>query len=200
MHLGRKITCSNGRPTGEFISVGYAKGKFVTGTYYDEIIVETYYKHPVSGKIICRDFGTGIFHRDPTALLFNVYWEEGQDDEDPSLKYSGWKVQVWVGRWKTLAFVPTGWKVVPSPEYGQEIAAVRGDLENIHAPLNIGHKAQIAGPDDDIGPWHDAYLSSSLKGLSKTREDHSPSSITDLYGGDFTSIASCTPNRHNLCD
>ena len=32
LHPGRTITCPDGTPTGEFISVGYAKGKFVSNT------------------------------------------------------------------------------------------------------------------------------------------------------------------------
>lgn len=195
-HPGKKITCPNGHITGEFIAVGFAKGVFVNGTYNNEIIIEQYYRHPTLG-VVCEDKGTGLFPNDPSALLFDLYWD---DDVDDIISWHGgaWQIRVWLGYWKDLATIPTSWSLAPSPEYGQEIVARYADTKSVIAPLNIGHKAQIQGVAFGFGPWHHAYIPAGFDSRSNSRTD-APFSVTDLYGGDYTSIASCV-SVNNLCE
>lgn len=146
---------------------------------------------------MCEDKGTGVFPNDPSVLTFELYWDSDVDDI-ATWNGGAWQVRVWLGYWKTLATVPTSWHLAPSPEYGQEIVARHGDKENVIAPLNIGHKAQITGVTFDFGPWHKEYIPAGFGERSDSRTD-APFSVTDLYSGDYTSIASCVP-VNNLCD
>lgn len=196
VHPGKEITCPNGHVTGEFIAVGFAKGRFVNGTYNNEIIVEKYYRDPILG-VVCEDESTELFPNDPSALLFELHWNANVDDI-PTWLGGAWEIKVWLGYWKDLATVPTSWSLAPSPEYGQEIVARYGDKHNVIAPLNFGHKANIRGVAFSGGPWHSAYMPPAFNERSNSRTD-APFSVTDLYLDDRTSISSCVP-VNNLCE
>ncbi len=194
-HPGKGLTCPNGLRVDEFLGVGLATGRFVDGYYDNEVMVETYYYAPPStttrAHAVCKDFGTGIFVNDTSALTFKMYWTDEIGDS-PEWIDGAWKIDIWLGYWKNLAMVPTSWDVAPVTEYGQEIWARYGDVSSVVAPLNFGHKANITDDNGRDGPWHEEFLSSGLRDRSGSNTDR-PFSVTDLKGKDYTSIASCVP-------
>ena len=111
---------------------------------------------------------------------------------------NAWKVRAWFGEWVDVATIHTTWTVATSAVYGQEIWARNDDPENVLAPLNFIHHVNVRDNDNDIGPWHEAYLQSPLKRRSETITE-APFSVTDLAGDDRTSISSCVP-VNNLCE
>ena len=200
LHPGKSITCPDGRVYNPFLSVGYAQGKFKRANLYNgEIIVEAYYRAPATAtsraKVVCEEIATGIFPDDPSALTFRMYWTTDVDDDLNTWLNGAWKIDVWLGYWRNLAVVPTGWKTATAVEYGQELWARNQDRTSVRASLNFGHKATLTDHNGKVVPWHESVLPSHLQGRSGTTkaEKHKPFSITDIRGGDYTSIATCVP-------
>lgn len=173
----------------EHISVGFATGIFGTTVYNNELIVEKYYRDVTdNGKVKCEIVATGKFHRDHSAIYFDL-----------SHTANGvWRVNGWFGQWETLASAHTTWTVAPGLAYGQEIWARNGDKQNVLAPLNFIHKVGIKS-GDTLGPWHGEYISSSLNDRSASITQ-APLAVNDLVGDDRTSISTCVTNSSKLCD
>ena len=172
----------------EHIAVGFAKGLFGTTIYHNELIVEKYYRDVTNyGKVKCEIVGTGRIHNDPSAIFYGIHRSGNV-----------WQVTAWFGDWVDVATVHTTWRVAPSVVYGQEIWARNGDKHNVLAPLNFIHHVNIKGNNNVLGPWHDTYLQTPLKGRSESIPE-APFSVTDLARDDRTSISSCVP-VNNLCE
>ena len=163
----------------ETFSAGVANGKFVSGLYDNDVIVEEKYIDPFTGNPVCREFSTGIIPEEAVALMYHV-----------QRVGATWYTDVWLGLWANIGFASTSWGFSPNAEYGQEIWARFGDTQNVIAPLNFGHKAVISSPGTAVVPWHDSVVSIDLKNRTETTAD-SPFHVMDLIGGDYTSIASC---------